>query len=90
MPIVFAETRPLAQEWAYRFLGAAVAYSHDDLRATQLVAQLPSAGPVPAPEPTTADVRAWAQRHGIAVTDRGRLRPDIWAAYREAVQSSDE
>ena len=90
VPIVFAETRPLAQEWAYRFLGAAVAHSHDDLRATQLVAQLPSAGPVPAPEPTTADVRAWAQRHGIAVTDRGRLRPDIWAAYREALQSSDE
>ena len=90
VPIVFAETRPLAQEWAYRFLGAAVAHSHDDLRATQLVAQLPSAGPVPAPEPTTADVRAWAQRHGIVVTDRGRLRPDIWAAYREALQSSDE
>ena len=27
VPIVFAETRPLAQEWAYRFLGAAVAHS---------------------------------------------------------------
>lgn len=29
VPIVFCETRPLAQEWAYRFLGAALAY-HDE------------------------------------------------------------
>ena len=27
VPIVFCDTRPLAQEWAYRFLGAAVASS---------------------------------------------------------------
>jgi len=27
VPIVFAETRPLAQEWTYRFLGAALAYA---------------------------------------------------------------
>lgn len=29
VPIVFCETRPLAQEWAYRFLGAALSY-HDE------------------------------------------------------------
>ncbi len=28
VPIVFLETRPLAEEWAYRFLGAALAYAH--------------------------------------------------------------
>jgi ERCC4-type nuclease len=28
VPIHFAETRPLAEEWTYRFLGAALAYSH--------------------------------------------------------------
>jgi hypothetical protein len=28
--VVFCDTRPLAQEWAYRFLGAALA-QHDDL-----------------------------------------------------------
>jgi hypothetical protein len=27
VPIVFAETRPLAQEWTFRFLGAALAYA---------------------------------------------------------------
>ena len=30
VPIVFCETRPLAQEWAYRFLGAAVAYADEE------------------------------------------------------------
>src|SRR4051812_43884424 len=30
VPIVFCETRPLAQEWAYRFLGAAAAYAEEE------------------------------------------------------------
>jgi hypothetical protein len=30
VPIVFCETRPLAQEWAYRFLGAALAYADEE------------------------------------------------------------
>ncbi len=30
VPIVFAETRPLAQEYAYRFLGAALAYAEEE------------------------------------------------------------
>lgn len=30
VPIVFCENRPLAQEWAYRFLGAAVAYAEEE------------------------------------------------------------
>jgi len=82
VPIVFAETRPLAQEWTYRFLGAALAHHHDDAVAADLAAELPAAGPVPPPEPTTAEVRAWAREHGLDVADRGRLHPDIWDAYR--------
>jgi ERCC4 domain len=84
VPIVFAETRPLAQEWAYRFLGAALVEHREDHLARVRAAQLPLAGPVPAPEPTTADVRAWAREHGIDVPDRGRLRPEVWAAFRDA------
>ena len=74
------------------FLGAALAHHADDRAATQLVADLPPAGPVPAPEPTTAEVRAWAREHGLPVPDRGRLHPDIWAAYRADVagESSPE
>jgi hypothetical protein len=84
VPIVFAETRPLAQEWAYRFLGAALVEHREDHLARVRAAELPLAGPVPAPEPTTADVRAWARQQGIDVPHRGRLRPEVWAAYRDA------
>ncbi len=84
VPIVFAETRPLAQEWTYRFLGAAVAHHLDDHGAASLAASLTPAGPVAPPAPTTADVRAWARRHGLDVPARGRLRPEIWAAHAEA------
>jgi hypothetical protein len=84
VPIVFAETRPLAQEWTYRFLGAALVHHSADAAATALVASLPAAGAVPPPEPTTAQVRDWARRAGLAVADRGRLQPEVWAAYRAA------
>ena len=30
VPIMFCETRPLAQEWAYRFLGAARRYAEEE------------------------------------------------------------
>jgi len=30
VPIVFCETRQLAQEWAYRYLGAAAAYADEE------------------------------------------------------------
>jgi hypothetical protein len=90
VPIVFADTRPLAQEWAYRFLGAAIAHRHDHLAADTLTADLPVAGPLPAPEPTSADVRAWARQHGHVVPDRGRLRPEIWDAYRLANNASKD
>ena len=84
VPIVFAETRPLAQEWTYRFLGAALAHHDADHGVSRFIDDLPPAGPVPPPEPTTAEVRAWARQRGLAVSDRGRLHPDVWAAYRQA------
>ena len=90
VPIVFAETRPLAQEWTYRFLGAALVHHHDDRLAATLRVELPPAGPVPAPQPTTAEVRAWARLHGLAVPDRGRLRPEIWSAYRNSSAASEQ
>lgn len=31
VPIVFCESRQLAQEWAYRFLGAAAAYADEEV-----------------------------------------------------------
>lgn len=43
VPIVFCETRPLAQEWAYRFLGAAMVHHEVHDLADRLERQLPSA-----------------------------------------------
>lgn len=82
VPIVFGETRALCEEWSYRFLGAALDEIATHRRAELVVAELPLAGPVPAPPPTTATVRAWAIGAGLAVSDRGRLRPEVWDAYR--------
>ena len=84
VPIVFAETRPLAQEWTYRFLGAALAHHGEVAAGAVWEATLPAAGPVPTREPTTAEVRAWATAAGLPVSDRGKLRPEIWTAWREA------
>lgn len=82
VPIVFTETRPLAEEWTYRFLAAALMQSEQEDAAAGL--EFPEAGPLPPREPTTAQVRAWAAAEGLPVSDRGWLRPEIWDAYRSA------
>lgn len=81
VPVIFAETRPLAQEWTFRFFGAALARGEDESAAERRLADLVEAGPLAEPAPTTAQVRAWAREHGIPVPDRGRLRPEVWTAY---------
>jgi hypothetical protein len=85
VPIVFAETRPLAEEWTYRYLAAAFAWAGDELA---VASRVPGAAPelpgATAPEPSTAEVRAWARRAGIDVPERGRLRPEVWERYRAA------
>ena len=82
VPVIFAETRALAQEWTFRFFGAALTRVEDEAAARSRFDDLVPAGPLPDAEPTTAQVRAWAREHGIPVPDRGRLRPEVWAAYR--------
>jgi len=84
VPIVFCETRPLAQEWAYRFLGAAVAHHGEHAAAERLEATLPAAGPLAPAEPTPAEIRAWATAQGLDIAAKGRIRPEITAAYRAA------
>jgi ERCC4 domain len=83
VPIVFCETRPLAQEWAYRFLGAAVTHALDEFPAQLIEQSLPSAGPVAQRQPTVREVRAWANLSGITVTARGRLPAEVWQRYRD-------
>ena len=87
--IVFCETRQLAEEWTYRFLAAAHTWAITEAAALQRIS--PTADSVTeldqaaaAPEPSTAEVRAWARTAGLSVPDRGKLRPDIWQAWHDA------
>jgi ERCC4-type nuclease len=82
VPIVFLETRTMAEEWTYRFLAAGLAELAQ--QSVAMAVELPEAGLIPRREPTTADVREWAMEQGLNVSDRGRLRPEIWEAYRAA------
>lgn len=66
VPIVFCETRRVAQEWTYRYLGAAVAHHLDHDGATELQGRLPTAGPVAPAEPTTG----WLQSVGVRTRRR--------------------
>jgi hypothetical protein len=84
VPIVFCETRLLAQEWAYRFLGAALDHHLHDEPAEELARTLPLAGPLEPAPASTAQIRAWALQHGFEVAAKGRLRPEVTAAFTEA------
>jgi hypothetical protein len=84
VPIVFAETRPLAQEWTYRFLGAAVAHREDHLAADARTASLPAGAPVPPRPATPADIRAWALANGYEISSKGRIPQPIAAAFERS------
>jgi ERCC4 domain len=110
VPIVFCETRKLAEEWVYRFLAAALVWgesatghatmaqdaSAQDAGAQDAGAQdaatpgiadpvtgRPGARCAPA-VPSAAELRTWARLNGIDVSDRGRLGPEVVAAWRQA------
>ncbi|HEX6870144.1 MAG TPA: histone-like nucleoid-structuring protein Lsr2 [Micromonosporaceae bacterium] len=89
VPVVYAETRQLAQEWTYRYLAAAYQWLHGedvpDGHQGPVVGEVPA--PAPASGPSTAEIRAWAREQGLAVPDRGRLRPEIVAAWHDAHKS---
>jgi hypothetical protein len=89
VPVVFGETRQLAEEWTYRFLAAAHVWAATEHAALQRISppiidvtELDQA--TAAPEPSTAEVRVWARAAGLPVPDRGRLHPDIWQAWHDA------
>ncbi len=84
VPIVFAETRRLAQEWTFRFLGAAVEHVTHERMGEERTAQLVPAGSVPHRAPTTTEVRAWAAVQGLHVSDRGRIAAEVMRAYLDA------
>lgn len=84
VPVFFAETRPLAEEWTFRFLGAAVSESLADSRVEERLASLVSAGDL-SPRPASAsEIRRWAVTTGIAVSTKGRVPATVVAAFDAA------
>ena len=86
IPIVFCDNRKLAEQWTYRYLAAAYAWADAEAPAIARIGAGDDggAGGAEAPAPTTAEVRAWARANGYEVPDRGRLRPEIHQAWRDA------
>jgi ERCC4 domain len=95
VPIVFCETRSLAEEWTYRYLAAAQVWADTEAAALARIAKpefdvlLPAEGATVvlqdgSVETSAAEVRAWARSTGMPVSDRGRLRPEVWSAWQEA------
>ena len=84
VPIVFCETRALAQEWTYRFLAAALAHAGEETHVETEATPLTSARAA-----SPGEVRQWARKHGYAVSDRGRIPREVRAAFdarREATR----
>ncbi|MGC4934529.1 ERCC4 domain-containing protein [Gordonia sp. DT30] len=102
VPIVFCETRALAQEWLYRWFGACLAerelHRAGELARTQLSADdsttADSAEPdrePPAPRPAgPAEIRAWARSAGWSISDRGRIPAEVVAAFAARATTSGE
>jgi hypothetical protein len=81
VPIVFCETRKLAQEWTYRFLAAASRGIAEEGVGLDAVGALAPGGALPPVAPTAAEVRAWALLNGYAVSDRGRVPRAVTEAF---------
>lgn len=84
VPIVFCETRKLAQERIYRFLAAARVGLSEDMVGDLAVRGLKAAPPLAPAPPTPADVRRWAALNNIKITDRGRSPSAVMDRYLEA------
>ncbi len=81
VPIIFCETRPLAQEWTYRFLGAALVHHQSDEPARRRTESLPAATALAPAPPSPKAIRVWAIGVGLEISAKGRIPPDIRAAY---------
>ncbi len=95
VPILFCETRQLAEEWTYRYLAGAHTWASTERAVAERISDVTAgkstveAGPT-APEPSTSEVRTWARAAGLTVSDRGRLRPETWQAWRDAHDGSPQ
>lgn len=89
VPIVFCETRPLAEEWTYRYLAAAHTWAATEAAAVERIGA-PTLAKQPRTSgtgPTAAEIRAWARAQGTDVAERGRIPASVRLAWEQAVRS---
>ncbi len=85
VPLVFCETRALAEEWTHRFLAAARQWADDEPGAAERIAEsAPELRAPRAPDPSVAEIRDWARAEGIPVSTRGRIPAAVREAWLEA------
>ena len=91
IPIVFCETRSLAEEWTYRYLAAAHAWASTEPAAVERVGGQPTARPVRPPQtgPSPAEIRNWAHQNGMDIPDRGRIPASIRQAWERSTSPLD-
>ncbi|MGC4961479.1 ERCC4 domain-containing protein [Gordonia sp. DT101] len=77
VPMVFCDNRKLAEEWTFRWLGAALHEWRLSSRTDVIVADL--AGP----SPTPAEIRSWATAAGIDVPAKGRIPTRVRTAWEK-------
>ena len=80
VPIVFCDSRKMAEEWTYRYLGAAYAWALDELPAVVRVGTTDLKAAAPSP----AVLRDWARANGWTVSDRGRISAEVLSAWQVA------
>ena len=73
VPIVFCETRKLAQEWTYRLLAAARVGLSEEMIGDLAVRTLEAAPALAPAPPAPVDARRWAFANDIVVSGRGRI-----------------
>jgi hypothetical protein len=91
VPIVFCETRGLAEEWTYRYLAAAHTWASTEPAAIARTGDAPTLRPVPEPQTgrSPADIRDWARRNGLDVPDRGRIPASVRQAWEQSPGQPD-
>jgi hypothetical protein len=86
IPIVFCETRPLAEEWTYRYLAAAHAWAAAEPAAIARIGAptVATGRPRGSSGQEAAEIRAWARAQGLVVSDRGRIAASVRQAWERS------
>jgi ERCC4-type nuclease len=89
VPIVFCDTRSLAEEWTYRYLAAALTWASTESAALERISPQPSPKPATADRsgPTSAQIRTWARNNNIDIPGRGPIPTSVRRAWERSTSA---